>query len=147
MNHPVGCAVTVSHNGTIGRLSMEKWWWQHIYYVLNKSVNRASTTLGLAPWSMHGLGGDITPIIALSAAFLPKHSANNIATMSLKWASTGRPRRWSLYARISNGCAAIIRHNQIISCLSGQQRLRQHRYYVLKMSANGASTTFANASW
>ena len=25
MKHPVGCAVTVSHNQTIGRLSIEQW--------------------------------------------------------------------------------------------------------------------------
>jgi len=25
MKHPVGCAVTVSHNRTIGRLSIEQW--------------------------------------------------------------------------------------------------------------------------
>jgi hypothetical protein len=55
MTHPVGCAVTVSHNQTIGRLSMEKWWWQHFYYVLKMSINRESTTFGLASGKMHGL--------------------------------------------------------------------------------------------
>jgi hypothetical protein len=29
MKYQVGCAVTVSHNHTIGRLSMQQWWWQH----------------------------------------------------------------------------------------------------------------------
>ena len=61
MKHPVGCADTVSHNQTIGRLSMEQWWWQHCYYVLKICVNRASTTFDLAGWKMHGLGGNITP--------------------------------------------------------------------------------------
>jgi hypothetical protein len=61
MKHPVGCAVTVSHNQTIGPLSMEQWWWQHFYYVLKMSVNRASTTFGLASWKMNGLCGDVTP--------------------------------------------------------------------------------------
>ena len=37
-------------------------------------------------------------------------------------------------------------HNQIIGCLSRQTSWRQHRYYVLKMSVNGASTTFRDAS-
>jgi len=60
LKHPVGCAVTVSHNQTIGRLSMEQWWWQHFYYVLKMSFNRASTTFGLASWKMHRLGGDVT---------------------------------------------------------------------------------------
>jgi hypothetical protein len=61
MKYPVGCAVTVSHNRTIGRLSIEQWWWQHSYYVLTMSVNRASITFGLAFWKMHGLCGDGTP--------------------------------------------------------------------------------------
>jgi hypothetical protein len=40
MKHPEGCAVTVSHNQTVGRLSMEQWLWQHFHYVLKMSVNR-----------------------------------------------------------------------------------------------------------
>jgi len=61
MKHPVGCAVTVSHNQTIGRRSIEHWWWQHFYYVLKMSVNRATTTFGQTSWKMHALGGNITP--------------------------------------------------------------------------------------
>jgi hypothetical protein len=61
MKYPVGSAVTVSHNPTISRLSIDQWWWQHFYYVLKMSVSRASTTFGLASWKMHGLCGDVTP--------------------------------------------------------------------------------------
>jgi hypothetical protein len=61
IKHPVGCAVTVSHNPIIGRLLMEPWWWHHLYYVLKMSFNRASTTLGLASWKTDGLCGNITP--------------------------------------------------------------------------------------
>jgi len=61
MKYPVGCAVTVRHNQTIGRLCIEQWWWQHFYYVLKMSINRASTISGLASWKLHGLCGDITP--------------------------------------------------------------------------------------
>jgi len=61
VTYPVGCAVTVRHNQTIGRLSIEQWWWQHFYYVLKMSVNGASTTFGLASWKLHGLYGDVTP--------------------------------------------------------------------------------------
>jgi hypothetical protein len=61
MKFPVGCVVTVRYNRTIGRLSMEQWWWQHFYYVLKMSVNRASATFGLASWKMHELCGDVTP--------------------------------------------------------------------------------------
>ena len=61
MKYPVGCAATVRHNRTIGRLSIEQWWWQHFYYVLKMSINRASTTFGLASWKLHGLCGDVTP--------------------------------------------------------------------------------------
>jgi len=61
MKHPVGCVVTVRHNQNISRLSMEQCWWQHFYYVLKMSVNRASTTFGLASWKMHELCGDVTP--------------------------------------------------------------------------------------
>jgi len=61
MKHPVGCVVTVGHNRNIGHLSMEQWWWQHFYYVLIMSVNKASTTFGLASWKMDELCGDVTP--------------------------------------------------------------------------------------
>jgi len=61
MKHPVGCAVKVHHTRNIGRLSMEQWWWQHVYYVLKLSVNRASTTFGLASWKMHELCGNVAP--------------------------------------------------------------------------------------
>jgi hypothetical protein len=46
--HPVGSAFTVSHNGTIGRLSMEQWWWQHFYNVLKMSVNSESMIFCIA---------------------------------------------------------------------------------------------------
>jgi len=61
MKHPVGCVGTLSYNRTIGRLSVEQWWWQHFYYVLKMSINRVSMTFGLASWNMHGLCGDVTP--------------------------------------------------------------------------------------
>ena len=61
MKHAVGCAVALTQNRTIGCLSREKWRWQHCYYVLKMSVNRASTTCGLASWKMQGLCSDVTP--------------------------------------------------------------------------------------
>ena len=61
MKHPVGCAVTLSHNQSISLLSMEQSWCQHFYCVLKMSVNRASMTFGLASWKMHGLCDDVTP--------------------------------------------------------------------------------------
>jgi len=61
MKHRVGCAVTVCHNLTVGRLYMEQWWWPHFYYVWKMSVNRVSKTFGLASWKMHELCGDVTP--------------------------------------------------------------------------------------
>jgi len=60
MKHPVGCALRVHHNRNIACLSIEQWWWQHFCYVLKMSVNRASTTFGLASWKMHELCGDVT---------------------------------------------------------------------------------------
>jgi len=61
MEYPVGCAITVRHHQTIGRLSIEQWWWQHFNYVLKMSVNRASTIFDLASWELHGLWGDVMP--------------------------------------------------------------------------------------
>jgi hypothetical protein len=40
MKHAVGCAVTASHNQTIGLLSIKQRWWQHFFYVLEMRVNR-----------------------------------------------------------------------------------------------------------
>jgi hypothetical protein len=36
-----GCAATLMHNRTIGRLSRQNWLRQHCFYVLKMSVNRA----------------------------------------------------------------------------------------------------------
>jgi hypothetical protein len=61
MKYPVGCAVTAHHNQTIGRLSIEHWWQKLFYYVLKMSVNRASTTFGLASWKSHGVCSEVAP--------------------------------------------------------------------------------------
>jgi len=61
MKHSVGCVGTVSHNRTISRLSIQRSRQQHFYYVLKMSVNRVSTTFGLASWEMNGLCGNINP--------------------------------------------------------------------------------------
>jgi hypothetical protein len=61
MKYPVGCAVTVRHNQTIGRHSIEQWLCQHFYYVLKMNVNRVSTIVGIASWKLHGLCADVTP--------------------------------------------------------------------------------------
>jgi len=45
------------------------------------------------------------------------------------------------------GWAAMLPHNRGIGRLSWQKLLPQHRYYVLKMSVNGASMTFGVGSW
>jgi hypothetical protein len=45
------------------------------------------------------------------------------------------------------GCAATLPDNGGIGCLSRLQLLLKHRYYVPKMSINGASITFGLASW
>jgi len=44
------------------------------------------------------------------------------------------------------GCVMILSHNRIIGRLSKQNFLRQQSFYVLKMSVNGASTTFGLAT-
>jgi len=41
---------------------------------------------------------------------------------------------------------ATLSHNLIFRFLPRQKWLRQHRYYVLKISLNGVSTTFRHAS-
>jgi len=41
------CEVTVLHNRTIGRLSMEQWWWQHSYYVLKMTSTERQRLLAL----------------------------------------------------------------------------------------------------
>jgi hypothetical protein len=61
MKYSVGCAVTESHNQTVGHLSIEQRWWQYFYYVLKMSVNRVSMTFGLASWKIHELCGNVTP--------------------------------------------------------------------------------------
>jgi len=45
------------------------------------------------------------------------------------------------------GCVATLNYHRTVGRLSTQKWLQQHRYYVLKMSVNGASTTSGIASW
>jgi hypothetical protein len=59
MKHLVGCAVTAHHTPTIGGLSIEQWWQKRFYYVLKMSVNRASTTFGLASWKWHAVAATL----------------------------------------------------------------------------------------
>jgi hypothetical protein len=59
MKHLVGCAVTANHNPTIGGLSIEQWWQKRFYYVLKMSVNRASTTFGLASGKRHAVAATL----------------------------------------------------------------------------------------
>jgi hypothetical protein len=57
----MGCPAALPDNRVIGRLSSQQSWWQHFYYVLKMSINRASTIFGLAHWKLHGLCGDFMP--------------------------------------------------------------------------------------
>jgi len=66
---------------------------------------------------------------------------------TLQWASTERQRLLALHFGNCIGCAATLCHNRAIGRLSRQNLLQQHRYYVLNMSANGASTTLGLVSW
>jgi hypothetical protein len=45
------------------------------------------------------------------------------------------------------GCAAMLPDNRATGRISSQKHFQQHRYYILKMSVNGASTTFSLESW
>jgi len=40
----------------------------------------------------------------------------------------------------------VLPHNRAIGCLSRQNLLQQHCYYILKMSVNGATTTLGLVS-
>jgi hypothetical protein len=66
---------------------------------------------------------------------------------TLKWASTERQRLLALHLGNCMVCAATLRHNHAIGRLSRQNRLQQHRYYVLEISVNRASTTLGLVSW
>jgi hypothetical protein len=61
--------------------------------------------------------------------------------------STERQQLLALHLGKCTGCAVTLPHNRAIGRLSRQKLLQQHRHYVLKMSVNRASTTFALVSW
>jgi len=61
MDNPEGCAATLTHNSTVGRLATQQWWRQHRYYVLKMSVNRASMTFGHASWKIKVLCNQVYP--------------------------------------------------------------------------------------
>ena len=107
MKHPVGCAITVGHNRTIGSLSMAQWWEQHIYYVLKMSVKRASMTFDLASWKMHGLCGNVT----LSSRNRPPFWAKTLATTSLLCPQNERQRSVNdFWPWIMENPSAVRRH-------------------------------------
>jgi hypothetical protein len=54
-----GCAATLMHNRTIGRLSRQNVLRQHCFYALKMSVNGVSTTFGHVSWKINWLSGDI----------------------------------------------------------------------------------------
>jgi hypothetical protein len=56
-----------------------------------------------------------------------------------------RQRFLALHHSKCKGCAAILSNNQTIGRLSRPKWLKQHRYYVVKMSVNGTSTIFGFA--
>ena len=82
LENPNGCTATLTHNGTIGRLSRQQWSLQHAYYVLKIScqwsVNNFWPCISQNPWALQ----QHRPIMALSAAFLGKNGRDNIAAMS-----------------------------------------------------------------
>jgi len=111
MKHRVGCAVTVRHNGTIDCLSMDQSWWQYFYYFLKMSVNRASTTFGLASWKMNELCGDVTP----QSRYWPPFKAKPVATTSLLCPKNEL--RWSIndfWPCSMDNPRAVLRHWAII---------------------------------
>jgi len=87
------------------------------------------------------------PIIVVLAAFLGKNSCNDIATLSSKWASMVCQWLLGLYQWESEGFPATLSHDQSIGCLSRQNWLRRHRYFLLEMSLTGALPTLGHASW
>jgi len=72
-------------------------------------------------------------------------------TYSLPHPENGHQHRvnnlWHPIMEYPEGCRATLSDNWTTGCLSRQKWLWEHRYYVLKMSINGASTTFGPASW
>jgi len=57
-----GGAATLTHNGTIGRRSMQKWFRQQCYVVLKMSINSVSLTFVPASWKIQRLCSDINPL-------------------------------------------------------------------------------------
>jgi len=108
---------------------------QHRNYVLNMSVNGASTAFGLASWKMQGARGDIE----LSSEYRPPIYANMVATTLLWgpkteseqsvndiwrciWEKARVVRRYQLIIKLS---AAILGHNSSSKLLTLSQNERQ----------------------
>jgi len=53
---------------------------------------------------------------------------------------------WHCIMENPEGCAMILSHNHTIGRLAKQNLLQRHCFYILKMSVNGALTTFGLAS-
>jgi len=142
-----GCIVTSFQSGCIGRCYCQKGKWQACCHILKISINGVSTIFGIASWNIQYAVRLQNIIIELSAAFRWNNGGGNISTMSWKWASTERQPVVPLHLRKCMRCAAMLPHNCAIGRLSRQNLFQQHRYYVLKISINGASTTFGLVWW
>jgi hypothetical protein len=73
------------------------WLWQHCNCVLNRSVNRASTTFGLASWKLKGLCGDIE----LSSNHRPPFFPKMVVTTSRL--CPNNERQWRVNGSVSSG--------------------------------------------
>jgi len=143
MESPEGCAETFTHNRTISSISKETWLREHRWDVLNMSVNNFwPCIIQNARAARQHLF-----IIELSAAFQGGNGCDNIATMSLKRASTERQQLLDMYFGTSNGWVATLSHNHTIGHLSRRKSLRQHGDYVLKMNINTVSMILGLVSW
>ena len=100
MTYPVGCAVTVHHNLTIGRLSIEQWWRQHFYYVLKWASTERQRFLALHLGNWMGCAATLRhnrAIGRLSRQNLLQQHHYYVLKMSVNGASRERQRLWALY--------------------------------------------------
>jgi len=149
-----GCAVTLTNNQSIGRVSRNVCGQRHRYSVVKLRVNGTSTE---RPWFLvmqvgqcKGCEATLThnrTIGCHSKEKCLRQHCYYVLELSVNGASMEHEQFLGMQLGKSKGCAATLTHNRTIGRSCRQSWFQQHRYYVLKMNVNGASTTFGLLSW
>ena len=117
------------------------------FKVFDVSLNRVSTILSDTDSAIYGLHSHIGPKWMYKSALLRKKQMTRLLPHPENERQRSINDVWHRVMKHPVRCADTVSHNRTIGRLPEQKFFQKHRYYDLKMSVNGASTTFSRVSW